>query len=299
MTAFQNSFDLHKGSSDYANTQGNIVSVLQAGCFFGAFASFFLGSMLGRKPTLILAAVIFLIGSTMQTCSGINTTSLRLLYGGRVVGGFGVGIVSAVVPIYIGENANKEIRGRVIGMMQLFNVTGIMLSFFVNYGVNENIVNGGSKTWRIPFGLQMIPGVVLLVGMLFQNESPRWLVEKQRLDEARKALAHVRALPLEHEDVDFELQEIMKDFEGHQQLNIGQQARAVFASRSVYYPVIMALMLQFWQQWSGTNSINYVGSNFRKTLLVLTARIVCPSDLSEYWSWINKYWAVCNRYLWR
>ena len=122
MKAFQRSFHLNSKSKNFANLQGNIVSVLQAGCFFGAGSSFFISSWFGRKKALLVAVFFFLLGSTMQTCSGIGTTSLGLLYAGRVVGGYGVGIVSAAVPTYIGENANKEIRGRCIGIMQLFSV---------------------------------------------------------------------------------------------------------------------------------------------------------------------------------
>ena len=122
MASFQHSFNLNPKSKDFSDLQGNIVSVLQGGCFFGAASSFFIGDKFGRKIALIVATVIFLIGSTIQTCSGLHTTSLSQLYAGRFIGGFGVGLVSAVVPIYIGENANKEIRGRCIGTMQLFNV---------------------------------------------------------------------------------------------------------------------------------------------------------------------------------
>lgn len=74
----------------------------------------------GRKWSLILADFIFLIGSIIQTCSAIGTTSLAQLYVGRFIGGFGVGLISAVVPTYIGENANKEIRGRCVGWSVFF-----------------------------------------------------------------------------------------------------------------------------------------------------------------------------------
>lgn len=120
MSSFQNSFDLDPNSSTYSNLSGNIVSVLQAGCFFGAMSSFYVSDKFGRKMALIIADVIFLIGSIVQTCAGLRDASLAELYVGRVIGGFGVGLISAVVPTYIGENANKEIRGRCIGTMQLF-----------------------------------------------------------------------------------------------------------------------------------------------------------------------------------
>lgn len=122
MPAFHHSFNLDPKSKNFSNIQGDIVSILQGGCFFGAASSFYIGNRFGRKLALIIAAFIFLVGSVLQTCSALNTSSLSQLYVGRFVGGFGVGLVSAVVPTYIGENANKEIRGRCIGTMQLFNV---------------------------------------------------------------------------------------------------------------------------------------------------------------------------------
>jgi SP family sugar:H+ symporter-like MFS transporter len=96
MDAFQHSFNLDKGSSNFANLQGNIVSVLQAGCFFGAMASFYISDTFGRKWALIIADVIFIIGSLVQTL--IFGGNLPQLYVGRVIGGFGVGLISAVVP---------------------------------------------------------------------------------------------------------------------------------------------------------------------------------------------------------
>lgn len=120
MKSFQFSFGLDKNSSSYASLSGNIVSVLQAGCFFGAATSFWVSDTFGRKMALIVADIIFMLGSVLQVCSGINTKSLALLYTGRVIGGFGVGLISAVTPTFIGECVNKEIRGRAIGTMQLF-----------------------------------------------------------------------------------------------------------------------------------------------------------------------------------
>jgi fucose permease len=131
MNAFQESFGLDKNSKDFSNLQGNIVSVLQAGCFFGALSSFYISDTFGRRMALIIADAIFIIGSLVQTL--IWGGNLSQLYVGRVIGGFGVGLISAVVPTYIGECAPKQIRGRCIGCMQLFNVTGICLAFFVNY----------------------------------------------------------------------------------------------------------------------------------------------------------------------
>ena len=256
LPAFQKSFVLNKKSKDFSNLQGNIVSVLQAGCFFGAMFSFIVSDKFGRRTALLIADAIFIIGSVLQVCSGLHTTSLSLLYVGRAIGGFGVGLISAVVPSYVGENANKEIRGRCIGTMQLFNVTGIMLSYFVNYGISSH-TSLGTLQWRIPFALQMLPGVLLFIGLLFQNESPRWLVEKNNIPEARRALSHVRAKSEDDPILLQELQEIIENFRGHERLSLMQQLRIVASSKSISYRFGMAIILMFWQQWTGTNSINY------------------------------------------
>ncbi|KAL6710505.1 hypothetical protein ACN47E_008553 [Coniothyrium glycines] len=267
MDAFQHSFNLDKDSGDFASLQGNIVSVLQAGCFFGALSSFYVSDTYGRKWALIIADVIFIIGSLVQTLCALGTTSLAQLYVGRVIGGFGVGLISAVVPTYIGENAPKEIRGRCIGCMQLFNVTGICLSFFVNYGINLDITDPTDSTkWRVPFALQMLPGAILMAGIVFQNESPRWLVEKNRLADAAKALAQVRGKAVEDPDVVQELDEIIADFNGHEKMPMKAQLKAAFSDKKMAYRSTFVVLLMFWQQWTGTNSINYYAPQIFKQI---------------------------------
>ena len=89
----------------------------------------------------------------------------------------------------------------------------------VNYGISLDITSPTDSTkWRVPFALQMLPGAFLLVGMLFMNESPRWLVEKNKLSQAAKALAHVRGKSVEDPEVIQELDEIIADFNGHEKM---------------------------------------------------------------------------------
>ncbi|GAB7331250.1 hypothetical protein MBLNU13_g02711t1 [Cladosporium sp. NU13] len=267
MQSFNDSFGLDPKSPGHASLEGNIVSVLQAGCFFGAASSFYLSDKLGRKRALMLADLIFIIGSIVQTtCAMGQGHDLAQLYVGRVIGGFGVGLVSAVVPTYIGENANKEIRGRCIGCMQLFNVTGICLSFFVNYGAVQNMSSSDDGQWRMPFALQILPGAILLAGLFFTNESPRWLVEKGRIDEARQALSTVRSKPIDDPEVSQELEDIVTDFRGHEKLPLVKQVKLTFSDSKTLYTFTMAITLMFWQQWTGTNSINYYAPQIFKSV---------------------------------
>ena len=147
-----------------------------------------------------------------------------------------------------------RIRGlqRVIG-----HRTGIMLSYFVNYGILSCFPSLNELQWRVPFALQMIPGVLLLVGILNQNESPRWYVEKNRISDARRALSYIRATSEYDPVVEHELQEIIADFHGREKLSLSRQLKASCESQKMFYRCSLAIILMFWQQWTGTNSINY------------------------------------------
>jgi SP family sugar:H+ symporter-like MFS transporter len=138
---------------------------------------------------------------------------------------------------------------------QLFNVTGICLSFFVNYGINLHIKSSTDATkWRVPFALQMLPGAILLAGIVFMNESPRWLVEKNRIDEAAKALATVRGKSVDDAEVVQELDEIIADFNGHEKMSMVAQLKASCSDKKMFYRSSFVVILMFWQQWTGTNS---------------------------------------------
>jgi SP family sugar:H+ symporter-like MFS transporter len=98
--------------------------------------------------------------------------------------------------------------------------------------------------------------------MLFMNESPRWLVEKSRVTDAAKALAHVRGKPIDDPEVIQELDEIIQDFSGHEKMPLVAQMKAACSSKKMFYRTSFGIILMFWQQWTGTNSINYYGTKF-------------------------------------
>ena len=134
-------------------------------------------------------------------------------------------------------------------------------------GINLDITNPtNSAKWRIPFALQMLPGVILLAGIVTQNESPRWLVEKNRLNEAAKALSQVRGKPADDADVLQELDEIIADFNGHEKMSMTAQVKAACSSKTMFYRSSFAVILMFFQQWTGTNSINYYAPQIFKQI---------------------------------
>ncbi|CEL55716.1 putative quinate permease OS=Neosartorya fischeri (strain ATCC 1020 / DSM 3700 / FGSC A1164 / NRRL 181) GN=qutD PE=3 SV=1 [Rhizoctonia solani AG-1 IB] len=260
--AFEVAFGLDKvDSTELASLKGNIVSVLQAGCFFGAASSLYLPDHMGRRNSLLFATFIFFIGSIIQSTTLLNGQSqqrgLDQLYVGRAIGGFGVGLASSVIPTYISECAPREIRGRLTGMYQLMNVTGVMLSFWTNYGLQTNAKSELDHwTWRAAFIIQMVPGVVMTIGMVTQPESPRYLVQRGRIEDAARSLGRLRGRPADDPAVRGVLSEIIADFEGRAHLNLWQQCKASFKDATTFYRVFISIILMFFQQWTGTNAIN-------------------------------------------
>ncbi|KAN0066178.1 hypothetical protein ACQY0O_000272 [Thecaphora frezii] len=271
MPAFQDDFGLKGKPVELANLKGNIVSVLQAGCFFGATSGLFLPSKFGRKPTMIFSATIFLIGSLIQTLCRVHgqshSSALVQLYFGRVIGGYGVGLSSAVVPTYLAECAPRSVRGRCAGMYQGLNVSGITISYFVSFSMLSNFPNqSSSNMWRIPFALQMLPGVLFVSTIALQPESPRWLIEQERAADAAKSLSIINLLPPTHPNITAIVSEIQADLEGKSKLSFVQQCRLTVADRITFYRVMTGAILMLGQQLSGTNALNIFVPQIFKTL---------------------------------
>ncbi|GMK56155.1 hypothetical protein CspeluHIS016_0212110 [Cutaneotrichosporon spelunceum] len=257
LPTFQREFGLvdenGKPVPNLATLQGNVVSILQGGAFFGALFGAPMEDGLGRKRGLMVGCVIFIIGGVIQTaCFG----SIDQVYVGRFVAGFGVGAMSTVCPTYASEIAPKEIRGRITGLFQIIVVTGVMISFWINYGVSFMDESAGSKQWRIPIGFQLVPVGIMIILLPFLKESPRWLALKHRDGEALANLAWVRKLPESDPSVCLEMAEITAAIREAEAIKKGASWREIFVKGNRARFVI-AFVIFTLQQWSGQNSISY------------------------------------------
>jgi sugar porter (SP) family MFS transporter len=179
-----------------ALTKQNIVSVYQAGAFFGSLFAYVSSYFLGRRWSLILFSAVFMVGAGMML--GANgDRGLGLIIGGRVLAGIGVGGCSNMTPIYISELSPPAIRGRLVGLYELGWQAGGLVGFWINYGINQHLpLSPGQNehVWLIPFAVQLIPAGLLMIGALFIPESPRWLFSKGKREKAIKNLCWMRNL---------------------------------------------------------------------------------------------------------
>jgi SP family arabinose:H+ symporter-like MFS transporter len=232
-------FDLNEVDVGWA------VSSLIIGCIVGAAGAGVLGDKFGRKKVLIMAAILFIIGSIG---SAIPDTFTGYIIA-RIIGGLGIGITSTLCPLYNAEIAPAKYRGRLVALNQLATVTGIFLVYFINMG----IVGYGddawdiSTAWRLMFGFGVLPGLLFLVLLFFVPESPRWLIKQGRAAESLPILLRIHGDELARQEV-LDIKESFKQESG--------SIRQLF-SPTLRLALIVGVGLAVLQQVTGINAIMY------------------------------------------
>lgn len=254
LPAFQRQFGLTDASpSEKAALSSNIVSTFQAGAFFGCAGGFFIAEKWGRRALLFSAAAIFIVGAGIQLVGQLGP-----LYAGRALTGMGVGSSAMVLPIYISECAPPMIRGRLVGVFEVMLQIALVFGFWINYGVNLNVSPDSAKQWHIPIAVQFVPAGLLIIGLILGTvESPRWLVSKNRLTQARTSLAWIRNLEPDHPYIDQELRVMEAGVNAELESSTsGRQTRQIFTEltqRGVRNRLFIALGMMLFQNMTGIN----------------------------------------------
>ncbi|EFR04701.1 high-affinity glucose transporter [Nannizzia gypsea CBS 118893] len=231
------------------SVQGGITASMAGGSWLGALISGFVSDHLGRKKAIMTGAIIWIIGSVI-TCASQN---IAMLIVGRVINGLSVGICSAQVPVYISEVAPPTKRGRLVGCQQWAITWGILIMFYISYGCS---FIKGPAAFRIPWGLQAIPAVLLFFGMMPLPESPRWLARKDRWDECHRVLTLVHG----HGDPDSPF--VQREFQEIKDICEFERANADVSYLELFKPNMInrthiGVFTQIWSQLTGMNVMMY------------------------------------------
>lgn len=246
----------------------SFASIILVGAIIGAFCSGFISKAIGRKKTLLLAALFF----TIFTLWGSRTSSVSILYFTRVCLGLAVGCASFVVPLYLSEIAPAKYRGGFISLYQFTITIGIFLIYVSNTGIG--MVSKAQDPWRMMLGIIAIPAVIMLILVLTIPETPRWLMLKKREKDAKDVLSLIRETKTEINDEVTEIKKSLEIDKDTQKLG----AMAMLGRKYFLKIILLGIFLQLLQQFSGINCvIYYSGQIFEKAGFAnpMIATVVC------------------------
>lgn len=234
-------------------TEGLVTATLLIGAAFGALFGGRMNDIRGRRATLTIVAVVFFVG----TLGCVFAPGLSVMLPSRFVLGWAVGAASVTVPVYLAELAPTERRGALSGRNELAIVVGQMLAFIIN-AVIFNIWGHHEGVWRYMLAVCAIPAVFLFLGMMKMPESPRWLISKNRYQEALEVLIQVRT----EDRARAEIAEVEALAEEEAESQSGGWAD--MAIPWIRRLVLTGMGIAAAQQVTGINSIMYYGTELLK-----------------------------------
>jgi len=233
---------------------GWAISSALVGCLIGAFISDVISDRFGRKKSMLLAALLFLACSIGTALPDAFTTFILF----RIIGGIGVGLASMVVPMYIAEIAPADKRGALVAYNQLAIVIGIVVVYFVNYFISlqGNTDWNLNEGWRWMFASEAIPSILYLVLVFFIPESPRWLLQKNRDNEAVSVLQKFNPT----EKISDLLADISNSLSGK-----SDKSWRILLGPNLRRVMVVGIGLSIFQQITGINAILYYAPEIFKS----------------------------------
>ncbi|GAB7343816.1 hypothetical protein MBLNU457_1786t2 [Dothideomycetes sp. NU457] len=235
-----------------ASLLGFLVSAYEVGAMFGAVFVFTLGDRFGRKPNNIVGAVIVAIGAIIQSTS----FGVAQFLVGRLIAGFGLGMMTTVIPIWLAECAMPKSRGRMMAMQLSNLIMGLIIANWLDYGMS---FYAGSVQWRFPCAFQVVFCIIVVCFMPFLPESPRYLARVDKMTEATKVLAALRGNHPDTPEISEEMKEIQYviDLESKESGSWSD----VFKDNGIsgFSRVAIAFAANFFQQLSGVNVMSSLG----------------------------------------
>ncbi|CAE6519360.1 unnamed protein product [Rhizoctonia solani] len=274
------------GPSNHATLQSLLVAIYEIGCLIGAVSNLWIGDRLGRRRTIAFGGVIMIIGAILQTTSFGYAQMLVA----RVITGLGNGLNTSTVPAYHAECAAPEKRGYLIMIEGSLITFGIMVSYWIDFGFF--FVKNSSVQWRAPVALQIVFALVMIIGVGFLPDSPRWLVNQGRHAEALAVISALEDKPHDHPDVQRTFLAIREAALAEHTLSEKEKAQhksnlgeLLHGGRSQNFRrATLGIVIQAFQQITGINLITYYATLLFERLGIndLKSRILAACNGTEY-----------------
>ncbi|OJD37757.1 sugar transporter [Diplodia corticola] len=274
-----------------SQTQGAINTAYTVGA---VVAGFFMGGPLadfaGRRAGMAAGSLLVIIATFMQAFSPRG--NIGCFIGGRVVIGLGQGLALTAGPIYIGELAPSEIRGKVMSFWQMFYSVGSFIAYWINFACQKHIASLGEWDWRMVVIFQLLMPVLIIAQLWFIPETPRWHIQKNNnIEAARASLRRVRDT---EQDVEDELLVIREALEFEKEA-ISSGYAALWKDPSVRKRLLLAFVINAGQQVTGQGTLNTYSTKVYKKIFTDSSQVALINALNATFSIIftlNATWTV-------
>ncbi|KAH8749057.1 general substrate transporter, partial [Hyaloscypha sp. PMI_1271] len=234
------------------------VSIYNIGCLLGCALNFFYGARFGRRQAIWIAMGCIIVGAILQTAA----FSVAQLMIGRIITGMGVGIDTSTVPTYQAELCKADRRGRLVTTEVLFTGLGVTIAYFFDYGMS---FVDGPIAWRLPIACQTIFAFVIIILIFGLPETPRWLIQQGRVDEAVEVMSKVFNAPNTDPFIVVEKEAILNA--------VAIESSAPFMWSKLFHRdplqtgwrVFLACLVLFMNQWAGINVIVFYAPTVLET----------------------------------
>lgn len=275
---------------NHATLQSFVVAVYEIGCLMGALSNLWVGDRLGRRRTIVLGGCIMIIGAILQTTS----YSYAQLVVARIFTGIGNGLNTSTVPSYHAELSSAAKRGALICIEGSLITFGVMISYWIDFGLFW--ASGSSAQWRVPIALQIVLALVMVFGIGFLPESPRWLVKQNRNAEAVAVISALENKPPGDAEVQrtyhaireaVAIEDIVTSsgLGGKQNTKRSPLRKLLVGGRSQHFRrASLGVIIQCFQQITGINLITYYATILfqRLGLSDVTSRLIAAANGTEY-----------------
>ena len=249
------------GTLYFSNVRtGLMIGLFNAGCAIGALFLSKVGDMYGRRVGIMTAMIVYIVGIIVQIASQHAWYQVMI---GRIITGLAVGMLSVLCPLFISEVSPKHLRGTLVCCFQLMITLGIFLGYCTTYGTKSY---SDSRQWRIPLGLCFAWALCLVAGMVRMPESPRYLVGKDRIEDAKMSLAKTNKVSPEDPALYRELQLIQAGVERERLAGKASWGTLFNGKPRIFERVIVGVMLQALQQLTGDNYFFYYSTTIFKSV---------------------------------
>ncbi|CAN6618265.1 low-affinity glucose transporter Hxt3p [Trichomonascus vanleenenianus] len=263
MPKFMENFGSRNAEGEYYMSKvrsGLLVGIFSIGAAIGANGLVKSADMWGRKKGIMLGCVVYIVGILIQITA---TNKWYQVFIGRLIGGVGIGALSVMVPMFQSETAPKEVRGLCVSSFQLFITLGIFIGYGVCYGTYDRNDTG---SYRIPMGLCFAWALILLIGISFMPESPRYLVQNGQFEAARASLCTVSKRSTDDPVIRLEMDRITAGVEHEREVGKAGWGEVFTGQPRIGWRLMLGVCVQALQQLTGANYFFYYGTTIFKAI---------------------------------